>query len=59
MIGPKRLSKKQFGLLHFMALLSLFALWGYIETGNKYLILFSVLSFYGALCEAFKALIRK
>jgi len=56
---PKKLSKKQFWFLHLLVFLSLFALWGYIETNNKYLILLSVLSFYGALCEAFKALLRK
>jgi len=54
-----KLSKRQFWFLHFLVLLSLLALWGYIETNNKYLILLSVLSFYGALCEAFKALLRK
>jgi len=59
MIGPKKLTKKQFLLMHFFAFLSLFTLWGYLETANKYLILFSVLSFFGALCEAFKYLLRK
>jgi len=39
--------------------LSLFALWGYLETSMGYLILLSVLSFYGALCVVFIALLRK
>lgn len=47
------LSKRQFFALHFLVFLSVFALWGWIETDNKYLILCSVLSFYGALCFAF------
>jgi hypothetical protein len=59
MIGPKKLTKKQFCFLHFLVVLSLFAFWGYLETANKYLILFSVLSFFGALCEVFKYLVRK
>jgi len=59
MIGPKELTKRQFWFLHFLVFLSLFALWGYLETANKYLILLSVLSFFGALCEGFKYLVRK
>jgi len=58
-MGPKKLTKKQFWFLHFLAFLSLLALWGYLETANKYLILLSVLSFFGALCEVFKYLARK
>jgi len=59
MLGPKRLSRKTFWFLHILVFLSLFALWGYIETDNKYLILLSVLSFYGSLCVAFCSLLRK
>ncbi|OHA66971.1 MAG: hypothetical protein A3C82_02705 [Candidatus Wildermuthbacteria bacterium RIFCSPHIGHO2_02_FULL_47_12] len=59
MIGQKQLTNKQFLFLHIFAFLSVFALWGYIENGNKYLILFSVLAFFGALCEGFKHIIRR
>ncbi len=59
MIKSKKLSKKKFWFLHLLVLLSLFALWGYLETNNKYLILLSVLAFYGALCETFSALLKK
>ena len=43
----------QFFALHFFVFLSVFSLWGWIETNSKYLVLCSVLSFYGALCFAF------
>lgn len=42
----------QFLALHFLVALSLFALWGWLETGNRYLILGAVTAFYGALCFA-------
>ena len=41
--------------IHGMVLLSLLALAGYLKTSKKYLIFFSVLSFFGALCFAFAA----
>ena len=47
------LSRRQFYSLHFLVFLSVFALWGWVETNNKYLVLCSILSFYGALCFAF------
>lgn len=46
------LSLWQFLALHFLVALSLFALWGWIETDNRYLILGAVAAFYGALCFA-------
>lgn len=58
-IEMKKVSKKQFWFLHFLVFLSLLALWGYLETGNKYLVLCAVLSFYGALCLAFRALLKR
>ncbi|HOO27875.1 MAG TPA: hypothetical protein PLU43_05380 [Lachnospiraceae bacterium] len=39
--------------IHFLVLLGLFALWGMIESGNRYLVLFAVLSLAGAVCGAF------
>lgn len=39
--------------IHAMALLGLFALWGYIETGAEYILLGVAASFAGALCGAF------
>ncbi len=42
-----------FYIIHFEVLLGLFALYGYLEINNKYLILFSILSFSGAICGAF------
>jgi len=39
--------------IHFLVFLGLFALSGYIYAGIKVLILFSVLSFAGAVCGAF------
>lgn len=39
--------------IHLCMVLSLLALWGYLETANSYLILLAVLSFYGSLCFAF------
>jgi hypothetical protein len=59
MLGPKRLSRRTFWFLHILVLLSLLALWGYIETNDRYLILLSVLSFYGSLCVAFISVLRK
>jgi hypothetical protein len=53
MFNLTSLSKIQFIALHSLVFLSVLALWGWIETDNKYLILCSVLSFYGALCFAF------
>ncbi len=38
---------------HLCMALSLFALWGYITTEKAYLLFFTVLSFYGALCFGF------
>ncbi len=38
---------------HLCMALSLFALWGYIQTAKQYLLFFTVLAFYGALCFAF------
>ena len=59
MIGPEVLSQAGFWFLHALIFLSLFALWGYLKSGKKYLIFFSVLSFYGALCIALDALLGK
>ncbi len=50
------LSLRQFLALHFMVALSLFALWGWVETGNRYLILGAAAAFYGALCFALAGL---
>jgi len=44
-------------LIHFLVLLGLFALWGYIELGNKYLLLCMALSYSGALCGSFTRII--
>ena len=38
---------------HLCMALSLFALWGYIQTAKQYLLFFTVIAFYGALCFAF------
>lgn len=59
MLNLTRLSKIQFIALHCLVFLSLFSLWGWIETDNKYLILCSVLSFYGALCFAFMGVYKR
>jgi hypothetical protein len=48
-----RLCVIQFIALHLLVLLSFFSLWGWIETDNKYFIVCSAMSFYGALCFAF------
>ena len=55
----KKLSKLQFIALHVLMLLSIVALWGWVETGNKYFVLCSVMSFYGALCFAFIGLYKR
>lgn len=39
--------------IHLMVPLGLFALWGYIELDNKYLLLGVFLSFAGAMCGSF------
>lgn len=39
--------------IHLITGLGLFALWGYIELNNKYLLLCMALSFSGAMCGAF------
>ncbi len=39
--------------IHIMVLFGLVALWGFIELGNKYLLLFVTLSFAGAICGGF------
>ncbi len=39
--------------IHALLLLGLFALWGYIETNNKYILLGLAMSFSGAICGAF------
>jgi len=43
----------QFWFIHAMAALGLFALWGYLATNNKYILLGVVLSWAGALCGSF------
>ena len=43
----------QLWFIHAMVFLGLFALWGYIEAGNKYILLGLALSFFGALCGSF------
>jgi hypothetical protein len=50
------ISPFHFWAIHVMVLLSLLALAGYLKTGKKCLIFFSVLSFFGALCFVFVAL---
>ena len=45
------LSHKLF--IHGLALLGLVALWGYIETDNRYILLGMAASFAGAVCGAF------
>ena len=59
MIGPEVLSQAEFWFLHALILLSLFALCGYLKSRRNYLIFFSILSFYGALCIALNALLGK
>jgi hypothetical protein len=59
MLGPKKMPKGQFWLLHSLVVLSLLALWGYMETDARYLVLLSALSFCGALCVAFIAVVRR
>jgi hypothetical protein len=39
--------------IHCMVALGIFALWGYLVTDNKYIILGVALSFLGAICGAF------
>ena len=39
--------------IHSMVLLGLLALWGYIESDNKYILFGVVLSFSGAMCGSF------
>jgi|GEM_PF-2503159 len=50
--------KMNFAYIHACAALSIFALWGYLETNNEYLIICSVASFFGALCFTFVRLFR-
>lgn len=52
------LSLGRFIALHLLVALSLFALWGWVETGNRYLLLATAASLYGALCFAFAGLYR-
>jgi len=50
------ISPFHFWAIHVMVFLSLFALAGYLRNNKKqYLMFFSVLSFFGALCFAFVA----
>jgi len=45
--------------IHIMVLLGLAALWGFIETENKYLLLLTALFFAGAICGGFVTIIDK
>lgn len=45
--------------VHVMVLLGLAALWGFIETENKYFLLLTALSFAGAICGGFVTVIDK
>jgi hypothetical protein len=45
--------------IHVIFILGLAALWGYIETNNKYLLLCIALSFGGALCGSFVRVIDR
>lgn len=53
----KVLSHKLF--IHGLALLGIFALWGYIETQNSYILLGVAASFAGAVCGSFVRVIDK
>jgi predicted regulator of amino acid metabolism with ACT domain len=44
---------KNFMFIHFLALLSLITLWGFIETKNSYLLLGILASVLGAICGSF------
>ncbi len=48
----------QLWFIHAMVLLGLFALWGYIESDNQYILLGIALSFLGALCGSFIRIIN-
>ena len=50
---PTKKMKANKFYIHLCVFLSLFALWGYVEVANKYLLLLTVLSFFGALCFSF------
>ena len=45
-------------VIHILVFLSLFTLAGYFKTNKKYLIFFTILSFYGALCFVFNAILK-
>jgi len=44
---------KHSAFIHFLVILGLFSLWGWIELQNNYLLLGISLSFLGAICGAF------
>ena len=53
----KFLSSRLF--IHALVVLGIVALWGYIETGNKYILLGVAASFAGAVCGSFIRVIDK
>ncbi len=53
MRNPIRKFLKQLWFIHGLVGLGLFALWGYIETNNEYILLGVAMSFLGALCGSF------
>ena len=57
MSKPIRTYLSQVWFIHAMAALGLFALWGYIETNNKYILLGMALSWAGAMCGSFTRII--
>jgi hypothetical protein len=59
MFTPNTLTWRQFWAIHLLVALSLLALWGWIETGNRYLILAAAAAFYGSLCFAFAGLYQR
>ena len=53
MTKPIRTYLSQLWFIHAMVTLGLFALWGYIETNNQYILLGLALSWAGAMCGSF------
>lgn len=48
-----------FYFIHFLVLLGAFALWGYLESGIKYILIGMLFSLAGAICGAFIRVIDK
>jgi hypothetical protein len=39
--------------IHFLAILGVFSLWGYLATDNKYILMGMAVSFLGLICGSF------